>query len=162
MEHITDPLEFILVIGGMTLITALCFIVYDARAQVAPVFRAAWERYVTTFPQDGNAVPDLVPDGVPPHGNAGNIDAGTKIIVASFLTECDDDELLTTLASVRGADGDYRFADSRIAKFVGGRIEDRVKEVRALRGKPAPPRANARMVEVRAADQVYAFDIDEE
>jgi hypothetical protein len=162
MEHVTNPLQFILVIGGMTLITALCFIVYDARAPLAAMLRAAWERYVVAEHDAGNVVPDLIPDGVPPHGNNGNDDSGTKKIVVAYLTECDDDDLLMLLASVQSADDDYRFADSRIAKFVGGRIEDRVGQVRAMRGKPAPPRPNARMVNVRGADQVYAFDIDEE
>ncbi len=65
---------------------------------------------------NGNAVPDPV----------------------ALLEQLSDDELLDILARVKLPTGGERFADSRIAKFIGGRVEDRVEQVRAVRAKPAP------------------------
>ena len=61
--------------------------------------------------------------------------------LAEQLTELSDDELLTLLAQLPGDADGWRFADSRLAKFIGGRIEDRVTQVRAARGTPARRRA---------------------
>lgn len=68
--------------------------------------------------EEGNAVPDLVEQ----------------------LSQLDDDQLLDILAELRGADGEYRYAESRVAKFIGGRVEDRLAQVRDVRGteRPAP------------------------
>ena len=57
----------------------------------------------------------------------------------ALLEQLSDDELLDILARVKLPSGGERFADSRIAKFIGGRVEDRVEQVRAVRAKPAPP-----------------------
>lgn len=51
-----------------------------------------------------------------------------------------DDALLRELALVLAADGTPKYAESRIAKFIGGRVEDRIAQVRAVRGVPAPPK----------------------
>lgn len=64
------------------------------------------------------------------------------------LEQLSEDELLDALSRVRASDGSPRFADSRIAKFIGGRVEDRVKQVRDVRGTDAPapkPRAVLRV-----------------
>lgn len=37
-------------------------------------------------------------------------------------------------------DGSYKYAESRIAKFIGGRTEDRIAQVRAIRGVVVPPK----------------------
>jgi hypothetical protein len=68
--------------------------------------------------------------------------------LAEQLAELDDDELLNILALLPGEDDDYRFAESRIAKFIPGRVEDRLAQVRDARGttRPAPP---GRMLRVR-------------
>jgi hypothetical protein len=57
------------------------------------------------------------------------------------LEQLDDDALLDILAGLRGEDGAYRFAESRVAKFIPGRLEDRLAQVRDVRGteKPMPP-----------------------
>jgi hypothetical protein len=47
-----------------------------------------------------------------------------------------DDTLLDILSHVRTADGEYRYAESRIARFIGGRTEDRIAQVRQARGIP--------------------------
>ena len=57
----------------------------------------------------------------------------------ALLEQLSDDALLDLLARVKLPSGGERFADSRIAKFIGGRVEDRVEQVRAVRAKPAPP-----------------------
>ena len=56
----------------------------------------------------------------------------------ALLEQLSDDELLDILARVKLPSGGERFADSRIAKFIGGRVEDRVEQVRVVRAKPAP------------------------
>jgi hypothetical protein len=51
-----------------------------------------------------------------------------------------DDVLLRELALVVSEDGTFKYAESRIAKFIGGRVEDRIAQVRAVRGTPPPPK----------------------
>jgi hypothetical protein len=74
------------------------------------------------------------------------------------LEHLDDDALLDILAQLRGADGEYRYAESRVAKFIGGRVEDRLTQVRDVRGteKPAPA---GRLLKVRdrAGERVISF-----
>jgi hypothetical protein len=69
--------------------------------------------------EERNAVPDLV----------------------ELLSDLDDDALLDILARLRDADGAYRFAESRVAKFIPGKVEDRLTQVREVRHteKPPPP-----------------------
>jgi len=71
--------------------------------------------------------------------------------VIATLEQLDDDALLDILAQVK-KDGGERFTDSRIAKFIGGRIEDRVAQVREARAKSAPPakQADARQLTIRS------------
>ena len=66
------------------------------------------------------------------------------------LEQCSDEALLDILARLKTPAGEERFADSRIAKFVGGRVEDRVEQVRAVRAKPTPaPAPQGRAILVR-------------
>lgn len=60
-----------------------------------------------------------------------------------------DDQLLDILARVKTPTGEYKYADSRIAKFVGGRVEDRVAQVRDVRGTEPPPPKPAAVLRVR-------------
>lgn len=60
--------------------------------------------------------------------------------LAKHLGTLADDQLLAELALVVNADGSFKYADSRIAKFIGGRVEDRVAQVREVRGVVAPPK----------------------
>lgn len=82
-------------------------------------------------------------------GNGAEQPAGTSFrSVIDYLERCDDDTLLNILANLSSADGDYRFAESRIAKFIPGRVEDRLAQVRAVRDIP-PPAPLPRMLTVR-------------
>ena len=83
--------------------------------------------------------------------------SGTSLV--EQLEQLTDDELLDILARVRAGD-DWRWADSRIAKFVGGRTEDRVAAVREVRGKdalPAPPAPPVRTIMIRGGGQPIAI-----
>lgn len=59
-----------------------------------------------------------------------------------------DDALLDLLALLPGEGDDYRFAESRVAKFIGGRVEDRLSQVRDIRGTQKPP-PSGRMLHIR-------------
>ncbi len=52
------------------------------------------------------------------------------------------EELIGALALLKDDDGEWRYAESRLAKFAGGRVEDRQREIRALRGETPPPPPN--------------------
>jgi hypothetical protein len=69
------------------------------------------------------------------------------------LEAMDDDQLLDILALIGDADGAYRFAESRVAKFIPGRVEDRLTQVREVRHteKPAPPGACFKFVIMSAS-----------
>lgn len=86
--------------------------------------------------EDGNPVPDIV----------------------ERLEALDDDQLLDILALLRDDQGEYRFAESRVAKFIPGRVEDRLTQVRDIRHteKPLPP---GRVLRVRdtAGERVIPF-----
>src|SRR5262245_50939059 len=57
--------------------------------------------------------------------------------LAEHLGTLADDQLLAELALVVTEAGAFKYAESRIAKFIGGRVEDRIAQVRAVRGVPA-------------------------
>lgn len=67
--------------------------------------------------------------------------------LVELLGTLSDDEWLDILARVSDASGKPKFADSRIAKFVGGRVEDRIAQVRDVRGNdaPLPPKPQPRL-----------------
>jgi hypothetical protein len=69
--------------------------------------------------------------------------------IAELLEQLSDDDLLAELALMKDANGNPKYADSRIAKFIGGRVEDRVKQVRDVRGTEAPPALPAAQLRVR-------------
>lgn len=60
--------------------------------------------------------------------------------LAETIGNMPDDLLLDILAQVRDGSGDYRFAESRIGRFIGGRLEDRIAQVREARGEETPAR----------------------
>ena len=84
---------------------------------------------------DGNWRSDAVEHGREPLGT-GNGNAVPDPV--ALLEQLSDDALLDLLARVKLPSGGERFADSRIAKFIGGRVEDRGEQVRVVRAKPAP------------------------
>jgi hypothetical protein len=65
------------------------------------------------------------------------------------LEQLSDDELLDILARMKDSQGNPKYADSRIAKFIGGRVEDRVAQVRDVRGKDPPPPKSPALLRVR-------------
>jgi hypothetical protein len=69
--------------------------------------------------------------------------------LAEQLTALDDNEVLAVLALIESEDGEYRYADSRIAKFIPGRVEDRIDQVRAVRGVEAELAPPGRLLRVR-------------
>lgn len=120
----------------------------------APLGHALWRRYVVfEWPSllstlaDDETVPDYEQNGGNRRSDAVERDreqAGTPVSfpvpdIVAWLERASDDALLDILAQIQTSDGDDRWTDSRIAKFIGGRIEDRVAQVRAVREKRAPP-----------------------
>jgi len=84
-----------------------------------------------------------------PHRNSVEQGAGTMFgTVVTYLERCDDDQLLAVLAELIDDTGDWRFAESRVAKFIPGRVEDRLAQVRAIRDTVPPP-PEARQLRVR-------------
>lgn len=79
----------------------------------------------------------------------GTDDGNTFRDIAEQIADADDDALLDILAQARDADGAYRFAESRIGRFIGGRLEDRIAQVRAARGVAASPAPQSRLLRVR-------------
>lgn len=78
--------------------------------------------------------------------------------LAEQLSALDDMALLDILARMRDDTGDYRYAESRVAKFIPGRVEDNLARVRDVRGteKPLPP---GRVLRVRdqSGERVIPF-----
>ena len=91
---------------------------------------------VPALPQnDGNARSDAVE---PDREQSGTEDGNRVPSLVAQLEQLSDEALLDILARLKTPAGEDRFADSRIGKFIGGRVEDRVEQVRAVRAKPAP------------------------
>lgn len=84
--------------------------------------------------------PDAVGQDV---GQPGTDRAGQSRTLAAHLGTLDDDALLDVIALIPGEDDDYRFADTRVARFIGGRVDDRIAQVRAVRGAPTTARPAA-------------------
>jgi hypothetical protein len=80
---------------------------------------------------------------------AGSDDAFRVPALWEQLEQLSDDELLDILARVKDANGNPKFADSRIAKFIGGRVEDRTNQVRDVRGSAPPPPKPPAVLRVR-------------
>ena len=77
-----------------------------------------------------------------PTGNP--VPINRSALFARILSTLPDDEFIDTLAQMTNPDGSWRYAESRIGKFAPGRLEDRIEQVRRVRGtdalaKPATP-----------------------
>jgi hypothetical protein len=59
--------------------------------------------------------------------------------IVAYLEQMTDDQLLDILAMVANDDGSPRFAESKVGRFIGGRLEDRIAQVRDVRGSVPPP-----------------------
>lgn len=75
----------------------------------------------------------------------------------STLARLTDDEMLEELALLPGDVDGYRYADSRIAKFIGGRVDDRLAQVRDVRGRAAPIKGRALKVRDIRGEREIAF-----
>lgn len=72
-----------------------------------------------------------------PSGNP--VPINRSALFARILSTLPEDELIDTLAQMTNPDGSWRYAESRIGKFAPGRLEDRIEQVRRIRGTdPAP------------------------
>jgi hypothetical protein len=99
-------------------------------------------------------------DAVGQSWNSAELSSGTSFrSVVEYLEQCDDDMLLDILAQLAGVDGDYRFAESRVAKFIPGRVEDRLAQVRAVRNTTPPP-PPGRQLRVRDAEGERLIPMD--
>lgn len=137
-----------------------------------------WTRFVNRFFQPAAELTSSDESRHEPFPNAGNRSsyAGNRLMeqlgteagntvpfsvpaLVKALTELSDDELLTVLAALPGESDDYRFADSRLAKFIGGRVEDRQNQVRELRGKELPlPPGRKMEIQQNGRRQVVSMD----
>lgn len=71
----------------------------------------------------------------------GTADRNAVPSLSEHMGTLSDDALLAELALVTNADGTLKYAESRIAKFIGGRVEDRIAQVRVVRGLAITPKA---------------------
>jgi hypothetical protein len=165
-------LSMLLLLGSIVVFGGL----WEFRAEVGLLLRQRWQRYVefrwhgvtrdyvtseddvdegslNTVPPQGNA---MEPDWEPPVGNA----FPTEQAVIAFLGTCSDAALLDILAQVKQGDS-WAFAESRIGKFIPGRVEDNIASVRQARGAAAPDAPDAppaRIIRVNGGDHELIVD----
>jgi hypothetical protein len=104
------------------------------------------DHYVAPPVEHGSFPNAGTPDGKAENGagNAPEPRTGNGVpnridLLARALATLDDDGVLEVLTTIRNPDGSWRYAESRIGKFAPGRLEDRIEQVRRIRGTdPAP------------------------
>ena len=137
MDHTGDIVVIVIVVGALAI-----GLISMAIGQLARF----WDWLIDWRPRPITSSRAAVPDRAKSDSSHGSYAAeprtepsmGTTFpAVLAYLEQCDDDQLLDILAQIRSGD-DYRFVDSRIAKFIPGRTEDRQEQVRAARGEPTP------------------------
>lgn len=156
-----------LVVFGVGIVTIMMLIAgWPMIAQLAHAARRrylviTWPDLVTRLADDhmstSEGVPDFAENSSSRRSDAVEHDReqpGTAPVFRrsdgiAWLEQQSDDALLDILAALQTADGDERFSDSRIAKFIGGRIEDRIAQVRDARAKDAPMPIPPRAIPVR-------------
>lgn len=158
MQHEFDLID-LLRLGGSLLVFVAVMIAYHnipwARVWRAFMSTLAWfqERYTMRMEHGSYAVERRRE----PLGTAG---AEPVPDLVERLSDLDDDTILGLLAQVQNEDGEYRYAESRIAKFIPGRVEERLAQVRAVRGtdKPLPP---GRTLRVRdgGGERIIPFEV---
>lgn len=99
-------------------------------------------------PPQGNA---MEPDREPTPGNG--FPADTQVV--AFLGTLSDSALLDILAQVKQGE-QWAFAESRIGKFIPGRVEDNIALVRRVRGEAAP--SPARIIRVNGGEHELIVD----
>ena len=103
-------------------------------------------------PPQGNV---MEPDREPTPGNG--FPADTQVV--AFLGTLSDSALLDILAQVKQGE-QWAFAESRIGKFIPGRVEDNIAQVRRVRGEAAPVAAPspARIIRVNGGKDELVVD----
>ena len=154
-------ITFVLVVlTGMGIVAAWPVIAQFGRASFQRFFVFEWSGLPDRIADMSSSAPDFsfVPNSAErrsyaveqPTEQPGTAAAFPVPALVAALEQLDDEVLLDILAQLK-KDGCERFADSRIAKFVGGRIEDRVAQVRDVRAKSAPPKQpDARQLTIRS------------
>lgn len=93
-----------------------------------------------------------------PREPSGTVTWNDVLSIAEHLSTLDDDALLAVLALVEDSGGDPRFAESRVAKFIPGKVEDRLNQVRKIRGTtPPPPPGRSLKVRDAAGERVIPY-----
>lgn len=75
----------------------------------------------------------------PPLGNTFPPPVPAPLSLVGRMEAMPHERLVGAMALFKNEDGTWRYAESRLAKFAGGRVEDRIAEIRAIRGETPPP-----------------------
>lgn len=115
----------------------------EARGAWHYFVQASWRgygRFADGVPESGNDLTERHSDAVEQAGNGAGTGIGNAVPGSLFgrINALPEGELLGMLALLTDADGNWRYAESRLAKFAGGRVIDRMAEIRAVRGEPEP------------------------
>lgn len=135
--------------------------------KVGDAMRAAWQSFRALRMSTPAAVPAFEKNRAEQHsdaverlGNGPEHEAGNtfpEVVPSSLMARVaalPHEELVGMLAVLKDADGEWRYAESRLAKFAGGRVEDRIAEIRVIRGTRTPPPPAARTVLVNGRERV--------
>lgn len=145
-DRTVDIVVLVLTLGliGCGLLSAAIGRVMSRRAPVPTFQENEWEQRS-----------DAVEQGWEQAGTGG---AEHVPYLVEQLGDLDDNELLEVLALIQDDTG-YRFAESRIGRFVGGRLEDRIDQVRAVRGEPEgePPPGRTLKVRDEKGERVISY-----
>lgn len=130
-------------------VAAVVFFVLTHRSEDhGPMLWQVWrDRYLMSrgaaiVPQSSAKETEQRPYAMGQAGNGPEQAAGSMFLsVVRYLEQCDDDTRLDILAQMCDANGAWLYAESRVARFIGGRVEDRIAQVREARGIEAeqPP-----------------------
>lgn len=77
--------------------------------------------------------------------------------LAEQLSALSEDDRLTVYALMIDDDGEYIYADSRIGRMSGGRLEDRIAQVRNVRGAPTSAKPAAYVTPIAGRPTKAAF-----
>lgn len=158
MDKLTPPM--LGMIGLLVLCVFVALTAYDHRAALGALFA----RYVEVrmpVPASGDNGAERRPQALeqgwdgPEQGRRNMFP--DHVAAVSKMT---DDQVLTLLALATDEDGEWRYAETRVARFVGGRVEDRQAQVRAIRGEPEPAPPPVRTVPHRVNGEERRLVLD--
>jgi len=145
----------LLVIGVFVALTA-----YDHRALLGALVR----RYVdfrVTLPASVSSGTEQRPQAVEQAGD--EPEQGRRNMFqdhVAAVSKMTDDQRLALLALLTDDDGEWLYAETRVARFIGGRVEDRQSQIRAIRGEDAPPPEPGRVIPHRVNGEVRSLVLD--